>query len=46
MDWTREIEIRNVVTDDGRLLLMALVDGSLTDLRFCGTVDEVIAEIS
>lgn len=46
MDWTHEIEIRNVVTDDGRMLLMALVDGHLTDLRFCGLVDEVIAEIT
>lgn len=46
MDWTREIEIKNVITTDGFMWLVASVDGQPEELRFCGLVDEVIAEIS
>ena len=46
MDWTREITIQNFVDAEGRLFVMAYMDGKVLDIRFCGLVDEVIAEIS
>jgi hypothetical protein len=44
--WTvmPKIEIAAFVSADGNMYLVGVVNGKITDLRFCGHVDEVIYE--